>query len=371
MMVRMMRHLATASILVCLVGAFLLMPAQAQPPGWSGDENLAFLLEVNDISAADSDSGNPIPVNLSDPIDLEITIDVGANLTLKSGSFSMLYLGIPIFTQPFDLNIPALEGMSATILNSSLDLGSLIPGGIDLISGTIEGVFAFTYTLFGSTENVTVSENFVLAIGASGVAALGSITGMITVGFAVMAVFSLLLSLDEFQKGILAAHKMRKGKTAKEIGVFPAPVVLRRHPKKGEKISKDELINRVAQAIPGADSVSKYAPKAMDVVRPKSKVPVGKLSKALHIKRDQGGTLAAAMTEMGVFQTRSVKTPLKKVAFSGMSLAFTYWSIMQLFYSVTPDMLTVVFSVIAGLVISVVVGYFMAWLARVPKLGYD
>ncbi len=370
-MVRLMRHLMIASLFVVLVGAFILTPTQAQPPGWSGDENLAFLLEVNGISAAESDSGNPIPVNLTDPIDLEITVDVGANLTLQSGSFSMLYLGIPIFTQPFDLSIPALEGMSATILNTSLDLSTLIPGGVDLISGTIEGVFAFTYTLFGTTENVTVSENFVLAIGATGIAALGSITGMITVGFAVMAVFSLLLSLDEFQKGILAAHKMRKGKTAKEIGVFPAPVVLRRHPKKGEKITKDELMSRVGQAIPGADSVAKYAPKAMDVVRPKAKVPVGKLSKTLHIKRDQGGTLAAAMTELGIFQTRSVKTPLKKVAFSGMSLAFTYWSIMQLMYSTTPDLLTVGFTVIGGLVISVVVGYFMAWLARVPKLGYD
>lgn len=370
-MTHRLQHLLTATIIFCLVSAFVLNPVQAQPPGWSGDENLAFLLEVNGTSAAESDSGSPIHVNLTDPIDLEITIDVGSNLTLQSGTFSMLYLGIPIFNQPFDLNVPALEGMSATLLNTSLDLSTLTPGGLDIISGTIEGLFSLTYNLFGSTENVTVSENFVLAIGASGFAALGSITGIITVGFAVMAVFSLLLSLDEFQKGILAAFKMRKGKTAKEIGVFPAPVVLRRHPKKGEKISKDELISRVGQAIPGADSVAKHAPKAMDVVRPKSKVPVGKLSKALRIKKDQGGTLAAAMTEIGIFQTRSVKTPLKKVAFSGMSLAFTYWAVMQLFYNTTPDLLTVLFSVIGGLVISVVVGYFMAWLARVPKLGYD
>lgn len=369
-MIRLVRHLLAVSIMVCLLGTFVSIPIQAQPPGWSGDSNLAFLLEVNDISAAESDSENPIPINLTDPIDLEITIDVGANLMLRSGSFSMLYLGIPIFSQPFDLNINASAGMSATILNTSLDLSTLVPGGLDLISGTIEGVFAFTYNVT-ALENVTVSENFVLAIGATGVAALGSITGLITVGFAVMAVFSLLLSLDEFQRGIFAARKMRKGKTAKGIGEFPAPVILRRHPKKGEKIGKDELINRVSQAIPAADSVAKYAPKAMDVVRPKSKVPVGKLSKALHIKRDQGGILAAAMTELGIFQTRSVKTPLKKVAFSGMSLAFTYWSIMQLIYSATPDLLTVVFSVIAGLVISVLVGYFMAWLARVPKLGCD
>jgi hypothetical protein len=363
--------LTTGMMILCLLGGLILMPVQAQPPGWSGDSNLAFLLNVDGVQAADSDAAHPIHVNLSDPVSLEITIDVGSNLTLKSGSFSMLYLSIPIFTQPFALNIPALAGTTATILNTSLDLSTLIGGGIDLISGTIEGIFSFTYSLLGSTDNVTVSENFVLAVGATGFAAIGSVVGLITVGFAVMAVFSLLLSLDQFQKGILAAHKMRQGKTPKGIGVFPKPVVLRRKPTKGEKISKEELIGRVSQAMPGTESVSRHAPKAMDIVRPKSKVTVGKLSKALRLKGDEGGTLAAAMTEIGIFQTRSVKVPLKKVAFSGMSLAFIYWSIMQLMYSAAPDILTVFFSVTIGLVVSVLIGYFMAWLARVPKLGYD
>ncbi len=358
-------------IILCLTGSFIIMPLQAQPVGWSGDDNLAFLLEINDTSATDSDANNPIPIVLTEPVEFVVTIDVGANLTLKSGSFSMFYLSIPIFNQPFDLNVPLINGVSETILNTSLDLSTLTPGGVDLVSGTIEGTFSLTYTLFGSSDNVTVTENFALAIGATGAGALSSVTGMITVGFAVMAVFSLLLSLDEFQKGIFAARKMRKGKTAKDIGIFPAPVVLRRRPKKKEKIGKEELIGRVKQAFPGAEEVAQYAPKALNVVRPKSKVPVGKLAKSLHLKREQGGILAAAMTHLGIFQTKSVKTPLKKVAFSGMSLAFTYWSIMQLMYNTTPDILTVMFSVVAGLIISVLVGYFMAWMARVPKLGYD
>ena len=368
---RTLPHLLTTGMLLCLLGAFVLVPVQAQPPGWSGDSNLAFLLNVDGVSAADSDAAHPIHVNLSEPVSLEITIDVGANLTLKSGSFSLLYLSIPILTQPYALNIPALAGTTATILNTSLDLSTLSVGGVDLISGTIEGIFSFTYSLLGSTENVTVSENFVLAVGATGIAAIGSVVGLITVGFAVMAVFSLLLSLDQFQKGILAARRMRQGKTPRSIGVFPKPVVLRRRPKKGETISKEELIGRVSQAMPSAESVSKHAPRAMDIVRPKSKVTVGKLGKALRLKGDEGGTLAAAMTEIGIFQTRSVKIPLKKVAFSGMSLAFIYWSIMQLIYNATPDILTVFFSVTLGLIVSVLVGYFMAWLARVPKLGYD
>ncbi|MFW9909690.1 MAG: hypothetical protein ACFFEF_14050 [Candidatus Thorarchaeota archaeon] len=365
-------HLLSMGLMLYLLGALLLIPVQAQPPGWSGDDNLAFLLEVNDVSAADSDASNQIPVNLSVPVTIELTIDVGANLNITGGLFSMLYMSIPIFSQPLAINFPVPSGTTGSLLNTSIDLASLLGPGIDLISGTIEGIFSLTYVLWASpAENTTVTENFILRIGAQGTAALVSVPGLITIGLAVMTVFGLLKSLDEFQKGILAAHKMRSGKTPKGVGSFPAAVVLRRKPKGKEKLSKDELISRVGSAVSGADSVAKYAPKAMEVVKPKSKVTVGKLSKALRLKRDQGGTLAAAMTELGIFQTKSVKTPLKKVAFSGMTLVGIYWSIMQLMGGAYPDLLTVLFTTMGALVISVVIGYLMAWFARVPEMGYD
>jgi hypothetical protein len=240
-------------------------------------------------------------------------------------------------------------------------------GGVSLISGTIKGIFTFTYSLESTpTLNDTVSDFFILQIGPQGVAALGSVSGMITVGFTVMAVFSLLLSLDEFQRGILAARKMRKG-----TDVFPSSVVLRRKPKKkGEKVSKDDLIQRVSQAgVP--EHAAKKAPRAMEVVKPKSKVPVGKLSKALKLKREDGGRLAAEMTKMGAFQTKSVKVPLKKVAFSGLTLSGAYWSIVQLMSGAIPTWVDVLLYAAAGLVVSVFIGYLMNYLARVPPMGYD
>ncbi|MCK5152287.1 MAG: hypothetical protein KAQ65_10610 [Candidatus Thorarchaeota archaeon] len=362
----------TLSFMILLMGAFLFMPVTSQPIGWSGNDDLAFLLEVDGVSAADSDAANPIPVNLSLPISIELSIDVGADMNITGGQFVMLYMSFPIFTQPIPINTPALAGMSGNLLNTSIDPASLIGPGVDLISGTIEGLFSLSYILASApTENVTVSDNFVLRIGAQGASAFVSVPGLITIGLAVMSIFSLLLSLDEFQKGIFAAHKMRSGKTPKGVGIFPAAVVLRRKPKKKEKVSKDELISRVGSAVADAESVAKYAPKAMNVVKPKSKVIVGKFSKALRLKHKEGGLLAAAMTQLGIFQTKSVKTPLKKVAFSGMTLTGMYWSIMQLMGGAVPDLLTVVFSIIAALVISVVIGYFMGWLARVPEMGYD
>jgi hypothetical protein len=106
-------------------------------------------------------------------------------------------------------------------------------------------------------------------------------------------------------------------------------------------------------------------------VKPKSKVTVGQLSKKLKLKPDKGGALAAALTDMGVFQTRSVKVPLKKVAFSGITLSASYFSWMQMIGGQTPSLIDVLLLTAGGLVVSVLIGYFMNWLARVPKLGYN
>jgi hypothetical protein len=340
----------------------------AQPTGWSGNNELAFLLEVNGTSAVDSDLSSPIPVSLSADLPISLEIQTGANLTLHSGVFTMEYMGIPIITNPFPLGVPLLSGYSASLLNSTIPLGALLgAGGLSLISGTILGRFTFTYSLISTpTVNATVSDFFVLQIGPQGAAAIMSVSGLITVGFTVMAVFSLLLSLDEFQRGILAARKMRKG-----TDVFPSAVVLRRKPKKkGEKVSRDDLIQRVSQA-GVSETTAKKAPRAMDVVKPKSKVPVGKLSKALKLKRDEGGKLAAAMTKIGAFRTKSVKVPLKKVAFSGLTLSGAYWSIVQLMSGAVPTWVDVLLYAAAGLVVSVLIGYLMNYLARIPKMGYD
>jgi len=389
----------------------VLTPAQAQPPGWSGDENLAFLLEVNEVSAADSDAANPIPVDLANPLTIELSINVSSNIVLHTGAFVMMYMAIPIINQPFDFfDVNKSAGTNENLMNTSLNLGeTLTVGGFSLFSGTITGSFTFTYSLEGNSTIITVSDDFVLRIGGEGIGALASVTGLITAGFTVMGIFSLLMALDDFQQGIMAARKMRGATRGSDIGIFPKAVVLRRKPKKrkdGDYISKEELVNRVGKAAPigwdgkrcpkcgkkwkadlgncpkcnidkptaiafFSEDIAKYSPKAMKVVPPKSKVTVSKFSKKLRLKPNKGGALAAALTDMGIFQTKSVKVPLKKVSMAGLTLAGTYWSWMQMIAGATPDILTVALTTTAGLVISIIIGYFMNFLARVPKLGYD
>ena len=378
---------------------------------WTEDANFAFLTTINGVSIAASNTSNPIYVDPTSDLTITTWINASANIYLRTGLFSLAYLGIPLISSPIDYgDIAVSNGTAAQLLsNSTIPLGSLLSyGGISLVTGTILGRFSMNYSLQSDPgTNITLADDFVLYLGAPGLGSIMSVAGLLTVGFTVMSVFGLLLSLDHFQQGISAARKMRRGKTAAGIGIFPSAVVLRRKPKKdGEKISKEELVKRVSEAArsgwdgkncpkcgkkwgPDADACSKcklekaaavsyfsediaeYAPKALNAVAPKSKVPVGTFSKRLHLKPAKGGALAAALTEMGVFQTKSVKIPLKKVAFSGLTLAATYWSWMQLLRGATPGWLDVLLTTAAGLVVSVLIGYFMNWLARVPRLGYD
>ncbi|TFH08606.1 MAG: zinc ribbon domain-containing protein [Candidatus Thorarchaeota archaeon] len=406
---RTLPHLLVFVSLTCLLCSGILLPAQAAVPvGWSGDSNLAFLLEVNGVNAVDSDAANPIPVDLAE--DLNFTMDVYAdtNLTILSYAFTMSYLYIPIISQVEDLGV-FVHGNTTILgfIDESISLASLQSSGLGLISGTITGSFSFIYNITSGTKT-TVSENFVLQIGPGGAASILSVSGLITVGFTAMSIFSLIMAMDEFQRGIFAARKMRGAKRGSDVGIFPREVVLRRKPKKkgGESIDKAELTRRVSDAAKnswdskrcpkcgkkwkkdaqncgkcGIDSgnaitffsenIAEYAPKALIVIKPKSKVTVGQLGKKLKLKPDKAGALAAALVDMGALQTKSVKVPLKKVAFSGMTLAGSYWSWMQMVSGATPDWVTIILSTTAGLVVSVLIGYFMNFLARVPELGYE
>jgi hypothetical protein len=409
---RMLPHFLVTFTVACLLWSLVLTPAGAVPlAGWSGDSGLAFLLEVNGVNAAESDAANPIPINFTSALSIKLQIHTETNLTIHTGTFTMSYLYIPIINQKFDLDsageIP--ENTTQSILNASIPIGSLLSyGNLSLISGTITGAFSFVYSNSTTPSvNGTVSEDFVLQIGPTGPAAILSISGLITAGFTVMSVFTLIMSLDEFQSGIAAARKLRGASRGSDVGIFPRAVVLRRKPKKGgEKIDKDELVSRVSKAASSAwdnkrcpkcgtkwvkefptckkcgidtgaaikffsQDIAEYAPKALSVIKPKSKVTVGQLGKRLHLKPEKAGGLAAALVDMDALQTKSVKVPLKKVAFSGMTIAGAYWSWMQMIGGATPDWVAVLLTTTAGLVVSVLIGYFMNFLARVPKLGYD
>ncbi|MFW9926484.1 MAG: hypothetical protein ACFFDM_06915, partial [Candidatus Thorarchaeota archaeon] len=99
---RTLPHFLVMITITCLLWSTILLPVQAAPPaGWSGDDSLAFLLEVNGLNAKDSNSSNPINIlDLSADLTLALTITTGNSLYLRSGLFTMSYLGVPIINQP-------------------------------------------------------------------------------------------------------------------------------------------------------------------------------------------------------------------------------------------------------------------------------
>ena len=217
---RTLPHLLFVLGVTCLLWSALLAPTAAVPPaGWSGDDNLGFLLEVNGINAHGITGANPIPMNLSEPVTLELTIQTAADLTIYEGQFSMSYLGLGLGPpQVFDLSVLGVipDSTTATIVNTSLPLGAALSfNGLPLLTGTITGVFSFIYAnTTHPTLNKTVSENFVLRIGGEGLAAIVSVTGLVTAGFTIMSVFSLILALEHGQHAVsyeIPAHDVDGG----------------------------------------------------------------------------------------------------------------------------------------------------------------
>jgi len=386
-----------------------MIPSQAQPAGWSGNDELAFLLEINGVSAADSDVENPIPVDLADDVTMELSIDVGSDIHIYGAVFKFEYLSIPVFSQDIPIDTPVIAPYVDSLLNETYPLGDLVPGNGSLISGTISGSFSFTYALLSDIgNNKTVHDDFVLRIGPTGLAAVFSVSGMITVAFTFMSIISILFSLDEFQRGILAARKMRRANNAADVGIFPRAVVLRRRQRKKDRetLSENELVRLVSQAASKvwdgkrcpqcgkkwksqspsckkcginreaamrhfSQDIAEYAPKALKAVPYGGKVTVGKFCKRVKLKLVKGGALAAALTEMKVFQTKDVKVPMKKVMFAGMTFAGIYMSWLQMLGDATPTLIDIAIMIAGGLAVSVLLAFLMKWLARIPPFGYD
>ena len=402
-------HLLLTLFVTCVLWSIVVIPSPAQPAGWSGNNELAFLLEINGVSAADSDVENPIPVDLADDMTMELSIDVGADIHIYGAILKFEYLSIPVFSQSIAINQSVIAPYVDSLLNETYPLGNLIPGNGSLISGTISGSFSFTYALLSDmSNNKTSYDDFVLRIGPTGLAAVFSVSGMIIVAFTFMSIISILFSLDGFQRGILAARKMRRANSAADVGIFPRAVVLRRKRQKEspETLSENEIVQLVSQAaskvwdgkrcpqcgnkwksqLPSckkcgidreaarrhfSQDIAEYAPKALKAVPYGGKTTVGKFCKHVKLKPVKGGALAAALTEMKVFQTKDVKVPMRKLMFAGMTFAGIYLSWLQLLGGATPTLIDIAIMVAGGLVVSVLLAFFMKWLARIPPFGYD
>ncbi len=366
---------------------------------WGGDENLSVLVEVD--GAPIGPNNQTIPV--SDVMELTLCIRANVLLTLQSITFRLSYLGIPMMNQPneFDILLPA--GYNST-QDIPVDLSTLSLDGISLISGTVEGSLAFVYNVT-PYENNTIVQRFKIAMGSGN--PLYSVPGIITVGLTAMTAISLLLALAQFQGGIFAAARIRQATRARDVKVFPKQTVLgrkRRRRKEDQEIPADlsERATEIAQdAWDGrycpkcgkrwkrgaptcakcgldmesarrlfAERVGKLAPAALEVIRPGTRMTVGELSKKLRVRAEIGGAIAAALLEMNLLRTRSVRVPLKKITFSGSTIVGLYLSWSQLLGGTTPSWIYVLLLTAGALVATVTFAYCLRWLARVPRFGY-
>ena len=402
-------HLLLTIFVTCVLWSAVIIPSQAQPAGWSGNDELAFLLEINGVSIANSSVEEPILVDLTDDVTMGLSIDVGSDIHIYGAVLKFEYLSIPVFSQDIPIDTPVIAPYVGSLLNETFPLGDLIPGNVSLISGTISGSFSFTYALLSDmSTNKTSYDDFVLRIGPTGLAAVFSISGMITLGFTFMSIISILFSLDEFQGGILAARKMRRANSAADVGIFPRAVVLRRKRQKEsrETLSENEIVRLVSQAASKiwdgkrcpqcgkkwksqspsckkcginreaamrhfSQDIAEYAPKALKAVPYGGKITVGKFCKRVKLKLPKGGALAAALTEMRVFQTKDVKVPFRKVMFAGITVAGIYLSWSQMLGSATPTLIDIAIMIAGGVAVSMLIAFLMKWLARIPPFGYD
>ncbi|MEM4735647.1 MAG: hypothetical protein QXS20_08025 [Candidatus Thorarchaeota archaeon] len=407
-------HMKPVSQLQALVIILVVAMFHSQPvviaETWTDNGEVSFLAKINGVPITASNVSNPIEIDPTVDLVIGLTLNASYDIILRTFSISMSYAGLQLLSIPVDLgSVPVPAGTSVPFSNTTLPVGPMLsPGGVTLVTGTIHGEISITYSLITApSDNRTLAESFVIRVGHSGIGALVSVAGMATLAFTAISVFGLLLSLDDFQQGILAARKVRRGKTPAGVGIFPPSIILRRRAQKGsEKIDVNELVQKVRQVARNhwdgkrcprcnkgwkqdmetcrkcglaksdamsyfAEGISEYAPRALKAVPPRSKVTVGKFSRRLKLKRDKGGALAAVLTEMGIFQTKNVKVPLRKVSMSGLTLAGTYWSWMQILGSAVPTWSDYLILAALGLVVSVIVGYLMNWLARIPPMGYD
>ncbi|MCK4566195.1 MAG: hypothetical protein KAU48_02690, partial [Candidatus Thorarchaeota archaeon] len=129
---RTLPHFLVFMTVTCLLWSGILLPVQAAAPvGWSGDSNLAFLLEVNGVNAAESDAANPIPIDLSENLNFSMDIYADTNLTILTYTFTMSYLYMPIINQGDNLgNFVEANTTILGFVNESISLASLLSSGL-------------------------------------------------------------------------------------------------------------------------------------------------------------------------------------------------------------------------------------------------
>ncbi|MHA1390533.1 MAG: hypothetical protein ACTSR9_19125, partial [Candidatus Thorarchaeota archaeon] len=253
--------------LVLLIGGFNPQATTAQIPvtdaDFVNDGTLFVYASLDGKNLKDSPQGDPVIINMNDPMVLYLQINVSDTLTQNlnmSGSITFYYQGIAIFPiQIVDYAtnstwIPIDHDASIPVIEAPIGLGQAFQTyGIKLATGIFQASIDFRYYLEGdTTTEYVVSNTFYFNIpAASLIEVITSVAGITAVAATAGASFGLINGLRTLFEGLKTAYKLRGlHKKASELRSLPNLTVIGALPllfsmlagmtKMGKKKKKDE-----------------------------------------------------------------------------------------------------------------------------------
>jgi len=228
--------------LVLLVGGFATNTTTAQDPDFPtdfvNDSTLFVYAGLDGYNVKDSNSSNPIPINMEGPMEISLIIELNETLTQDlnmTGTITFYYQGIAIYP----IQIVDSETNSTWIwvnhdspiepINAMIDLSTALSyGPVKLATGIFEASLDFRYYLEGdtTTEHV-VANTFYFNIPATPLDIITSVTGISAIAATVGAVYGLGNGFMTLFEGLKTAYKLRGiHKKASELKSLPNLTVI-------------------------------------------------------------------------------------------------------------------------------------------------
>ncbi|UCE11759.1 MAG: hypothetical protein JSW61_07470 [Candidatus Thorarchaeota archaeon] len=398
------------------------------------DTRLAIKLELNGRTVAQAPEGDPIIVDMEEPMDLYLQVNNTHTAPLNlSGVIWFYYQGIALF--PIEVRDPASnstwveipDGVNIPPVVAPLDFSSILSlGVVDLLTGKFQASLNFTYHVVGETEYHTLGQEFFLIIPADPVSVITSVTGIITAGATVTAVYGAGTGIYQLFDGIQTAHKVRSiQKKASEIRSLPNLTVLGALPalfalvagmtkikrkKKDEESEEDadmiteyRLRQRLREAAPDAwpmdrcpkctkkwnkkrneckkcnidesEARRQYAEllvgkttRALRVFNKSKSLSVRKLAKKTKSTDYNAGVIGAAMVDTELTEIQKIATPLKSFVMNIGGLAFVVLTWQQLLGGAHSQWQTTLTVVGAALSLAVIVALYFTRKSQIAKL---
>jgi hypothetical protein len=403
-----------ALFIVTMVGSINTADAQVYPDDFIHDDRLFVYISLDDLNIKDYALGDPLPLNLDEPMDLFLQLNASGSENLNmSGSITFWYQGIALFPiQILDTNNNTWFMISPSIpippVTASMDFsGMLSLGPLTLTTGIFEATVDFRYYVEENTTLNTLQHQFSFSIPSTPIDVITSITG-ITAGVATVgAIYGAAAGFNSLWDGLKTAYKLRGiHKKASEIRSLPNLTVLGALPllfslldgmKKKKKEGREDsgvseyiVRQRIREVAPDAWQVDKcpqckrnwnkkldmckkcnFVPAALRWMGKKKSTDVKTLAKKTKSTQYNAGVIAAAMVDTEVTEITKVGTPLRSFVMNIAGLAFLVITWQQLLGDSSSSWQTTITIVGAALSLAVIVALYISRKTQVAQFKAD